>query len=183
MLMMAINRIRNQHRGDDLVAKRSNRNAHNGTNIITLDILRLHAKDHHAYNNRQKTQVRDPYPVLGRRGVTEGRRRPLVAPHHPVVGAPTAKLLAEHGADDHAGELQADLLRVEAEFCPEELRDLDGEEDGGEVEDYGVGDGGAEDVGVGEELDGGEEGGGGEGGGIDFAEVEVFAAEGGLGAY
>ncbi len=64
------------------------------------------------------------------------------------------------------------------EFRGKELGDFDSEEDGGEVEDYAVRNGGNEDVWVGEQFHWGEKVAECKWIGADGAEVEIFAAEG-----
>ena len=64
------------------------------------------------------------------------------------------------------------------EFRGEDLGDFDCEEDGGEAEDYAVGDGWDQDVWISEKAGWSQEILGCEGEGPDFAESEVFAAKG-----
>lgn len=149
-----------------------------------MDPINLHEKNHKSAYRRCKTSVGHPETVLGRR---EPGSWPLQAAH-PEIAAPSAKLLAQHGADDYTNELQADLLCVEAEFRREDLWDLDGGEDAGEVEDDGVGYGWDDDAWVCEQSERGGEVLEGDGVGPDLAKVEVlplefgFCAAGGLDA-
>lgn len=90
------------------------------------------------------SNIAQPKTVLSRR-----RGTGLLLPQrHPPITDQAADLLADHGADDNADELQADLLGVEAEFLGEDLGDLDGEGDASPEEDHGVGAGGDEDAGL-----------------------------------
>lgn len=96
---------------------------------------------------------------------------------HPRVGHDAAQLFADDGADDQTEELETELLWVEAEFHAEELWEFDGDQDGTEEEDHGVGDGGDQHGGIaghGEGLDEFPEV---EGFRVDASEVEVFLSE------
>jgi hypothetical protein len=78
--------------------------------------------------------------VLGEDFAGTSQLRSLTA--HPKVAATPDELLTEHRADDEADELQTNLLRIKAELWREDLGYLHGVEDGGEVEDDRVKDGG-----------------------------------------
>lgn len=145
---MAIYRIRHEHRRNDLISARPNTNPNDGRNIPVHAgrLLQAHAKNNQPNDDEHEAKVGDPQPVLWRRPQPVAELLGLAV--EPPVAEGTAELLADDGADDHAEELEAQLLRVEAEFRDEDLRDFDGEEDGDEAEGYGVGDCGDEDGGV-----------------------------------
>lgn len=74
----------------------------------------------------------------------------LLSQSHPSVTNQATNLLADHRANDHAEELHADLLGVEAELLGEYLRDLDCEGNATPEEDHGVGTGWNEHAGLGD---------------------------------
>ena len=95
------------------------------------------------------------------------------------VGKRSTKLLADDATNNDTQKLQTDLLGIEAEFRDEDLRDLDGKEDGAEAEDKGVGDGGDDDGGMFGEREGCDEFDWLKRRGVDAAEGGVFGFEGG----
>ena len=95
------------------------------------------------------------------------------------VAERSAQLLADNAADDDAEELETDFLGVEAKLGKEELGDLDGDEDGGEPEDNGIGDGGNQDAGVASEEEGLDKLNRLERFGVDATEIQVLLLEGG----
>ena len=78
-----------------------------------------------------------PQPEFRRCSTTEL----LAARVHQVVAERTAALFPDKCADDDAGELEADLLRVEPELGDKELRNLERDHDGGEAKCDGIADG------------------------------------------
>lgn len=177
LVRIAVNRIRDQHRGNNLIPRRRDPRP-NHRRHIPMQIRRLlnpHQKHHHPDNRQRISQITQPQPELGCRF----RRRSLLPlPPHPEITRIPADLLADDRADDDAEELQAELLAVEVEFLAEELRDLDGDEDGGEEEDHCVRAGGDHDARVLCHSEGRDELEEGEGRWVDAVEFEVFFFEG-----
>lgn len=84
--------------------------------------------------------------MLRRSSLVAGKTSRLTL--HPPVAQWTCQLLTNNTSDDDAEELKADLLWIETELGDEDLRNLDGEEDGAETEDDGIRGRGNEDGGV-----------------------------------
>lgn len=57
VFMMAINSICNHDRGNDLVSKAGDGNAHDGRDIVALDVIQLLTEDHEANDDSQVAKV------------------------------------------------------------------------------------------------------------------------------
>lgn len=136
-------------------------------------LLEANTEDNQTDHCKDEAHVTEPKSVLGL-GTSSKLLGALV---HPEIADSATELLADDKTDHDAEELEAELLRVKAEFGKEKLRNFNSEEYTAESEDDGVGDCGDPDGCVTEKRERLNEFVEAEGRRVDTLEVEVFLLE------
>ena len=98
-------------------------------------LLEANAEDDDTDHGKDETHVAEPKSIL-RLGTSAKLLSTLV---HPEITDPATELLANDKTDHDAEELKAELLRVQAEFRKEQLRNFDSEKHTAEPENDRVG--------------------------------------------
>lgn len=177
VLDVAVDGVGDEDGGDDLVSDGGDGDADDGSHVPFSGggLLQTHAEEDQADHGEEEADVAEPQSVLGRRASSEFLRT-LV---HPEIADPATELLADDKTDHDAEELEAELLRVQAELGEEELRNLNGKQNAAESEYDGIGDSRDPDGSVTEEGQGLNEFGQLQWRGVDTLEVEVLLLESG----
>lgn len=134
LLREAVNRIGDHHGGDKLVSHSANGSANDGRDVpvSARRCLRADQEHNHTNDGQREAEITEPETELGLSLAVNTAGSTA----HPEIGQHAAHLFANHGADDHTQELEAQLLGVQLELLLEQLRHFDGCQNAAEQEDH-----------------------------------------------
>lgn len=136
---IAIHGVRDVDGRDDLISCGGNGCSYDGRHIPRLaSFVQLDCEHDNPTDSQGVANITQPQTIFWRWVLALA----LLAPPHPPIRDQPSNLLPQDRSNNHAQELQADLLGVKAKQFGEDLRDFDGEDDTAPEEDHGIGTGG-----------------------------------------